>query len=71
MMNAYLFYTPVKRRIKSVWIIHVDSYYLRIHTTIIDIIIIAVQLYNKVRSFKRDGNRDLISILCIKVMIFI
>ena len=42
MMNAYLFYTPVKRRIKLVWIIHVDSYYLRIDTTIIDIIIIAV-----------------------------
>ena len=28
-------------------------------------------LYNKVRSFKRDGNIDLISILCIKFMIFI
>ena len=38
--------------VESVWIIHVDSYHLRIDTTIIDIIIIAVQLYNKVRSFK-------------------
>ena len=59
LMNAYLFCTPVQRRIESVWIIYVDSYYLRIDTTIIAVHYIYILTI------------DLISILCIKVMIFI